>query len=149
MYANPGSLLVGYKFDGDINDNVCRLAFYGNMLVSLRHDQIAQPNMLKIYRYKSKGGQVEKLVDRNTVLVKDLFMKEVNINNFVGKEVCLELTGNIGRVHSAFGKNGKVKVQFDQPVLEYNVRSQQPPTEELLVGSSVTMNYKKYYTSKK
>ena len=90
MYANPGSLLVGYKFDGDINDNVCRLAFYGNMLISLRHEQIAQPNLLKIYRYKSKGGQVEKLVDRHTVLVKDLFLKEVDINNFLGREVYLE-----------------------------------------------------------
>lgn len=117
MYANAGSLLVGYKFDGDSNDNVCRLAFYGNMLVSLRHEQIAQPNMLKIYRYKNKTGQVEKMIDRNTVLVRDLFVKEVNINNFIGREVCLELTGNIGRVHSAFGKSGKVKVEFVQPVL--------------------------------
>jgi selenocysteine-specific elongation factor len=89
LYANVGSLLVGYKFDGDINDNVCRLAFYGNILVSLKHEQMAQPNLLKIFRFKSKNGMVEKVVDRYTVLVKDLFEKDVNINNFIGREMCL------------------------------------------------------------
>ncbi len=136
LYANIGSTLVGYKFDGDINDNVCRLAFYGKIIV-----QVEQKD-LKLYKFKNKEGEIEKLVDNYMVIVKNLFKKDVDINKFIGKEVEMELSSNTGRIHSTFGNSGKVKVVFDKPVLSEGVE------EEKLIGSKVTMKYRKYYGGK-
>lgn len=92
---------------------------------------------MKIYKNKAKFGTIDKVIDTHTILVKDLFKKEVNINNYVGKQVEMESTGNLGKIHSSFGNSGKVKISMDQPV-----------TEEA-VGTRVKMAYKKYYLSKK
>lgn len=45
-----------------------------------------------------------------------MFKKETNINLFIGKSVILKLTGNEGKIESAFGKSGKVRVFFSQGV---------------------------------
>jgi len=46
-------------------------------------------------------------------LIKDLFKKETNINNFIGKAIVIKSTGNQGKVDCAFGKSGKIKVFFE------------------------------------
>ena len=77
---------MGYKFDGDINDNVCRIAFSGSIVESLK-DQDLAAGLLKIYRFKSKRGVIDKVVDNHTIIIKDLFKKDVNIQTFIGKMI--------------------------------------------------------------
>ena len=45
-----------------------------------------------------------------------MFKKETNINLFIGKTVILKLTGNHGKIESAFGKSGKVRIFFAQGI---------------------------------
>lgn len=48
-----------------------------------------QENQIKLYKDKVKKGIVDRVVDNYTIIVKDLFDKNVNIQQFVGKEVIL------------------------------------------------------------
>lgn len=57
-------------------------------------------------------GIIEKIVDNYTVLIKDLFKKESNINVHLNKTIIMSLTGNEGKLTASFGKSGKVKVIF-------------------------------------
>jgi selenocysteine-specific elongation factor len=45
---------------------------------------------VKLYKEKVKKGIVDRLVDNYTIIVKELFGKEVNIGQFVGKEITIE-----------------------------------------------------------
>jgi selenocysteine-specific elongation factor len=84
---------------------------------------------------------VDKIVDQYTVLVKEMFKKDVNINKFIGKEIIMEANSLVGKIHSSFGNSGKIKVTFSEPILKESL------TEENIVGSRVAMNYKKYYSA--
>lgn len=50
-------------------------------------------------------------MDNYTVIVKDLFAKDVDVQQFVGKEVTLA-NGDVGKIDGAFGKSGKIRVFF-------------------------------------
>lgn len=50
-------------------------------------------------------------MDNYTVIVKDLFAKDVDVQQFVGKEVTLA-NGDVGKIDGAFGKSGKIRVLF-------------------------------------
>lgn len=71
---------------------------------------------MRIFRKKKRIGKVEKVIDDYTLLVKDLFKKETNINLFIGKTVILSMTGNEGKIESSFGKSGKVRVVFNRGI---------------------------------
>lgn len=60
-----------------------------------------------------KKGIVDRIVDNYTIIVKDLFDKNVNIQNFVGKEISLQ-SGEVGKIEGSFGKSGKVRVIFKE-----------------------------------
>ena len=57
-------------------------------------------------------------MDSHSIIVKDLFKKDVNIQLFMGKEIEIEKTGNKGKIIGSFGNSGKVKVYFEKDVLE-------------------------------
>jgi len=40
---------------------------------------------IKLFKKKTKRGAVDRLVDAYTVIVKDLFDKETNLQTFIGK----------------------------------------------------------------
>jgi len=63
-----------------------------------------------------KKGIIDKIIDENQVLVKDLFKKDTNINLFLNKTVIMALTGNQGYIQSSFGNSGKIKVIFPQGI---------------------------------
>jgi selenocysteine-specific elongation factor len=67
--------------------------------------------MIKLYKDKQKKGIVDRVVDNYTIIVKDLFDKDVNINQFIGKEIVLE-SGEVGKIEGSFGKSGKIRVAF-------------------------------------
>lgn len=55
------------------------------------------------------------MADNYTLIVKDLFSKEVDIQKFVGKEVKLS-NGQVGKIDGAFGKSGKVRAVFKESI---------------------------------
>jgi selenocysteine-specific elongation factor len=53
------------------------------------------------------------VIDNYTIIVKDLFSKEVDVQQFIGKEVKTE-SGDIGKIDGTFGKSGKIRVVFKE-----------------------------------
>jgi selenocysteine-specific elongation factor len=61
---------------------------------------------------KKKIGFIDRFVDSQTIIGKDLFQKETNINAFVNFKIELNPTGEQGFIESSFGQSGKFKVRF-------------------------------------
>ena len=101
-------LFIGSKLDLDENlsknASTCRLVFHGKPL--------AINKLPKIYKTKRKQGQVDRLHDAETLIVKNMFKKETNLNLFMNMKVSLS-TGEKGKIASAFGTSGKVKVALE------------------------------------
>jgi len=134
-------LIIGARFDSDINSNTCRLAFHGKI------QWLPQKNegvTVRIFKEKQRNGVVEKIVDNHTLLVKSLFKKETNIAVFVGKNV--KVSNFVGKIQGAFGKSGKVKVVFDQDLMEVKEGEEVKENEikEELLKGAVVMSYNKY-----
>jgi selenocysteine-specific elongation factor len=109
------SILIGSRLDTDIHANTCRLAFYGDVLDGFTDSDYLNkdiPNKLRIYKRKEKIGFIDRFVDSQTIIGKDLFQKETNINAFVNFKVELNPTGEQGFIESSFGQSGKFKVRF-------------------------------------
>ena len=109
------SILIGSRLDTDIHANTCRLAFYGHVLDGFTDPDYATkelPTKLRIYKRKEKIGSIDRIVDGQTLIGKDLFQKETNINAFVNFKVELDPTGERGFIESPFGQSGKFKVRF-------------------------------------
>jgi selenocysteine-specific elongation factor len=68
---------------------------------------------VKLYKNKVKKGVVDRVVDNYTIIVKDLFDKDMDLQQFIGKEVILS-NGDFGRIDGAFGKSGKIRVIFKE-----------------------------------
>ncbi|RUS20128.1 hypothetical protein BC937DRAFT_86316 [Endogone sp. FLAS-F59071] len=111
------ALVIGSKLDTDIHANVCRIAFHG----TVRHPMTSKGyreeelSKFKIFKWKERIGAVDRLVDERTIIGKNLFKKDTNIEKFLRMEIRLS-TGTIGHIESSFGKNGKFKVYFPSGV---------------------------------
>ena len=75
----------------------------------------------KIAKIKQRVGSIEKLVDSNTLLGKDLFSKETPIAPFIGMQIVLS-NGKKGIISSSFGKSGKFKIKFEEEVTEEDAK---------------------------
>ncbi|KAI3370139.1 hypothetical protein L3Q82_024927, partial [Scortum barcoo] len=105
-------LVIGSKLDTDIHANACRLAFQGYLLHGFEdkgYTETALPR-LHIYKTKHKEGQVERVTDDYTVIGRNLFKKETNLQLFVGLKVTLS-TGETGIIEGGFGQSGKFKIR--------------------------------------
>lgn len=85
---------------------------------------------MRLFKKKVRRGEVDRVVDSYSVIVRGLFDKESNLEGFVGKEV--RVGQRIGRVEGGFGKSGKVKVMFKEV----------GPAAE---GTEVLLEYTKWY----
>lgn len=88
---------------------------------------------IKLFKDKLKKGVVDRVVDNYTIIVKDLFAKDMDVQQFIGKEVRLE-NGDIGRIDGAFGKSGKIRVIFKEMLKSLE-----------LEGSEVGFGFRKWY----
>jgi selenocysteine-specific elongation factor len=95
------------------DSNTCRLAFFGNLLKGIEPVK-EDLKRLKIYKLKTKEGQIDRVADEHTIIGKNLFKKESDISVFVGLYVTRSTTGARGRIEGAFGKSGKFKVYFTE-----------------------------------
>ncbi|KAJ8299880.1 hypothetical protein KUTeg_021399 [Tegillarca granosa] len=106
-------LVIGSKLDTDIHANMCRIAFHGHLLEGISDSQYLTTVLpkVKVYKTKVREGQVERCQDEYTVIGKNLFKKETNIQTFVGLKVELS-TGEKGVIEGGFGQSGKAKIRI-------------------------------------
>ncbi|XP_042359966.1 selenocysteine-specific elongation factor [Plectropomus leopardus] len=122
-------LVIGSKLDTDIHANACRLAFQGRLLQGFEDKGYAEAALprLRIYKTKHKEGQVERVTDDYTVIGRNLFKKETNLQLFVGLKVTLS-TGETGVIEGGFGQSGKFKIRVQEGLC--------PETKQLLSSTS-------------
>ena len=82
FYAHKGFKIIGYKPDIDNDEKACRIAFFGTIKEMFDEKDIIP---LKLFKNKIKTGLIDRLVDNYSIIVKDLFDKETNIEHFIGK----------------------------------------------------------------
>lgn len=68
---------------------------------------------VKLFKDKVKKGVVDRVIDNYTIIVKDLFAKDMDVQQFVGKEIILA-NGDVGKIDGTFGKSGKIRVIFKE-----------------------------------
>ena len=114
------SLVIGSKLDMDIHTSTCRIAFHGQLLVTMANDTEKQKILpkLKVYKTKVREGLVERCQDEYSVIGKNLFKKETNIQAFTNLKVTLS-SGEKGHIEGGFGQSGKVKVRIPGMSLKY------------------------------
>lgn len=138
----PGMIALGSKIDFDVSHKSNRIAFYGKIIDNL---PIGDASKLKVFKMKSKIGGILRLVDDQTAIVKSLFKKDSNIEDFIGKKVNIaESEGKIeGTILSKFGQSGKVKVEFNTSIR--NLKLKNSDGNEVDFNSfSIVLEYKKY-----
>ncbi|XP_068568787.1 selenocysteine-specific elongation factor isoform X2 [Cebidichthys violaceus] len=118
-------LVIGSKLDTDIHANACRLAFQGRLLQGFEDKGYAETALprLRIYKTKHKEGQVERVTDDYTVIGRNLFKKETNLQLFLGLKVTLS-TGETGIVEGGFGQSGKFKIRVQGHVHKMKRRNE-------------------------
>lgn len=65
-----------------------------------------------MHKEKVKRGAVDRVVDNYSLIAKDLFEKDANVQTFIGKEVLIEALNISGKIEGSFGKSGKVRIMF-------------------------------------
>ncbi|KAL7051645.1 hypothetical protein ACKWTF_004547 [Chironomus riparius] len=118
-------LLIASKLDTE-QTNVCRLAFYGTILVKNsstdKNSNESYLQRLKIYKEKSRDGNVQRLVNDYEIIVINLFKKETDRSKFERMKCSLS-TGEVGIISGSFGQSSKVKVQFSSPLCQATIDS--------------------------
>ncbi|XP_052093234.1 selenocysteine-specific elongation factor-like [Mytilus californianus] len=111
------SLVIGSKLDSDIHANMCRIAFHGQLLEYFTDSKYLVTNLpkLKVYKTKVREGLVERCQDEYSLIGKNLFKKETNIQSFVGLKVTLS-SGEKGVIEGGFGQSGKFKIRIPDGV---------------------------------
>jgi selenocysteine-specific elongation factor len=134
------SILIGSRLDTDIHVNTCRLAFYGHVIdgfVDVDYSKKDLPTKLRVYKRKEKVGYIDRLVDSQTLIGKDLFRKETNMNAFVNFQVEISPTGERGFIESPFGQSGKFKVRFMSKFIAFCLLSTRARTSSSLLRWTV------------
>jgi len=88
-----GSVLLGSRLDADIHQNSCRLAFAGRLLCRMDFENAAEREKLRVFKRKERSGVVDRVVDNNSLIGKDLFKKDSDMNRFIGMQVQLSVNG--------------------------------------------------------
>ncbi|OQV19801.1 Selenocysteine-specific elongation factor [Hypsibius exemplaris] len=122
VVGQKGQLMIASKLDSDIHQNACRLAFHGRLIEAYldRDYHSTQLFKLKIFKTKERSGVVERMQDRESVIVRNMVKKETDIGKFERLKVQLS-TGEQGFIESAFGKSGKIKVRIPGGLKESTV----------------------------
>lgn len=114
VLATDNALIIGSKLDVNTATNSCRIGFWGNLLHFCKDKDYKNSFLpkLRIYKLKTKVGRIDRIVSDNTAIVKNMFKKETQLELFIGLRVTTSFDYN-GRIDSAFGKSGKIKVRFE------------------------------------
>jgi selenocysteine-specific elongation factor len=136
----PDMIALGSRIDFDVSHKSNRIAFYGKIV-----DNLSDANKIKVFKIKNKTGGILRLVDDQTAIVKSLFKKDSNVDDFIGKKVSINESNRKieGIILSKFGQSGKVKVEFNSPIR--NLKLKNSEGNEVDYNSfSIVLEYKKY-----
>ncbi|CAG5129923.1 unnamed protein product [Candidula unifasciata] len=109
----PHSIVIGSRLDADVHTSACRIAFSGKIMDAIsdiKYKETVLPK-LKVFKVKTKEGQIERAMDQYTIIAKNLFKKETNIAAFANLKVVLS-SGERGMIEGGFGQSGKVKIRI-------------------------------------
>ncbi|KAK9716950.1 Elongation factor Tu GTP binding domain [Popillia japonica] len=160
VLATDNSLVIASKLDvdassntcrigfWDASSNTCRIGFWGNLLQYSKDKDYCTSFLpkLKVYKVKTKIGSIERIVDDNTAIVKNMFKKETRLDSFLGLKVTTSF-GDIGRIDSSFGKSGKIKVCFENSFngkVRDIVEKKKNDSDNRNNKVEVTLSFKKY-----
>jgi selenocysteine-specific elongation factor len=145
----PDAIVLGSKIDFDVSYKSNRIAFFGKMILNtnITNTHVGQNslNQIKIYKMKSKIGQILRMKNEKTAIVKGLFKKDSNVEDFINKTVVIkESEGKIiGIISSTFGESGKVTVEFNTEIKDLKLINEEG--KEIDYNSfSIILEYKKY-----
>ena len=110
------SLYIASRFDADIHQNTCRLAFHGRLVRAIDLEKTPDGvRRIKAFKMKQREGTVERFVDERSVIGKGMFKKETDLGLFAGMRVVTD-RGEAGAIDGGFGKSGKYKVYFSDGI---------------------------------
>ncbi|KRX40494.1 Selenocysteine-specific elongation factor, partial [Trichinella murrelli] len=108
---------IASKLDQPLEVSTCRIAFHGQLLHMMATDEWLKK--LPVFKRKIKRGTICNVLDQHTVAVRGMFGKTSSLVPFVGcKVTLLDEHRTEGRIEGWFGKSGKIKVRFSNPLSE-------------------------------
>ncbi|XP_017770317.1 PREDICTED: selenocysteine-specific elongation factor [Nicrophorus vespilloides] len=129
FFSVPYAIMIGTKLD---TSSKCRIAYWGRLLDSWSDKSVL--NEMRVYKTCCKHGAVDRIVNENAVIIKNMFHKNSDMQKFCNFNVELS-NGAIGYIEGSFGKSGKVKVCFKESI---NIDDSKGKAME------VTLKFKKY-----
>ncbi|VDL95014.1 unnamed protein product [Schistocephalus solidus] len=105
-----GELAIGSRLDADPLAPSCRLAFHGKVVNIFPTADLV--SSLPVYRLKSRAGEVERVADSRSCIVRDLFKRETNFDIFQGLKVHVRTLDIPGVIEGSFGLSGKCRVRL-------------------------------------
>ncbi|KRZ04015.1 Selenocysteine-specific elongation factor [Trichinella zimbabwensis] len=112
---------IASKLDQPLEVSTCRIAFHGQMLQMMPSNEHSA-NWLKklpVFKRKIKRGTICNILDQHTVAVRGMFGKTSSLVPFLGcKVTLLNEHRTEGIIEGSFGKSGKIKVRFPNPLSE-------------------------------
>ena len=143
----PDTIALGSKIDFDVSHKSNRIAFFGKIIDKCEDTQL---NNIKIYKNKSKNGKIIRMASENIAVVVNLFKKDSNLDDFIGKPVYILESDKkiIGTIQSKFGQTGKIKIEFNENLKELKLKNSEG--KEIDFNEfTVVLEYKKYVKLKK
>jgi len=142
IYIPPITIALGSKIDFDASHKSNRIAFYGKIIDKYEEENL---NKIKCFKNKTKTGKIIRMASENVAVVVNLFKKDSNIDDFIGKEVSIkESNGKIkGNILSKFGQTGKIKIEFNDDIKNLILKNDQD--EDIDFNKfTVMMEFKKF-----
>lgn len=135
----PGSSLIASRLDSDIHASSCRIAVHGQILTpDVRKEMFPASypvedeswRMLRVVKHKEKEIAVDRILDDRSCISRSITAGSQNqdVTRFIGAKITLKQFAPKadpgappqrtvqGVIDSAFGKSGKTKLRFSEPV---------------------------------
>eukprot|EP01046_Picozoa_sp_COSAG06_P090221 COSAG06_NODE_36561_length_445_cov_1.424855_1_plen_136_part_01 len=97
IFTPIGSRVIASRLDFDVHTTECRVAFHGTILSPLpkRSPKVDRSN-IKVYKLNRKFGTVDHIHDDKTIVARDLFKKETDLQIYRGLKVSRGGDGRVG-----------------------------------------------------
>ena len=135
-FLREQSFFIGSRLDLSVDSKECRMAFCGTALQLRNHDPQQVYEEFTLTKNKRKEGEVERIANDGSIIVKDMFNKSSNIQMFFNYPVSFPDAPEVkAKIQTTFGNIGKIKVA---PQAIY-------PSDQLeaLVGKKCFIEYEK------
>lgn len=128
------SFFIGSRLELSIDCKECRMSFCGEALELRLHTTDTDFTDLQLSKPKQKLGEVERVANDGSLIVKDMFNKSSNIQRYINHALILDNKPTLkAKILTTFGNIGKIKVGLGSML----------PAEEVegLVGTKCHIEY--------